>query len=143
MIAPPDWASLSEFEQFALLVHAHDSQHRLMAMIVAYCDESGDHRPPSLFSVSAIIGPSVALFDLGSRWRKALDKHGLTATGFHMTECEAGAKDTPFEGMSRDQRDELQRSFIDVINKTTLSGFCSAIPVSTEWPKMKLLIGQG
>ena len=56
MIASPDWVCLSEFEQFALLVHAHDSQHRLMAMIVAYCDESEDIRDPSVYTVSALLG---------------------------------------------------------------------------------------
>ena len=122
----PVWDELSEFEQFAMLVHSDDSEHRFMALMnVAYCDESADSRPPRVFSVSGYLGRAPDWFDLGRRWGIALREEGLEKTGFHMAHCEAGLA-APYH-VSREERDRLQRRFIGIINDTPLWGYAVAI----------------
>ena len=123
--ATPDWAGLSEFEQLGLLLHPHDSEHRLMALInVAYCDESATHIAPTVYAISAYLGRGPDWWELGRKWRAALKDEGLSF--FHMAACVNG-RDAPYEGMDRERREALQRRFIGLINDTPLWAYAIAI----------------
>lgn len=124
-----------DFGEFVQLIHGHDSKCRAAGlMIVAYCDESGDIREPAVYSVSGMLGMSREWIDLERRWKVMLKKHHLEATGFHMASCESGTKD-PYR-LPRENRWQMQRDFIGVINDTPLFGYASAID-SRDFPGIR------
>lgn len=134
-----DWSELSYEEQLALL-RAPNSEYQLMGQIIAaYCDESADHRDPAVYSVCGVLGLGRDWFELGRLWRQALAKTGLEKTGFHMGPCEAG-RHPPYDRLTREERDDLQRLFIGIINKTRLWSFASAIRTDKDYPKIQAMI---
>ena len=110
-----------------MLVHHPDSEHRLMAvMTVCFADESEYHLTPSTYVVSGLLGNAVEWYDLGIRWRRALKDKGLEAYGFHMSQCENGSE-PPYNRMERPERYALQRTFIDIIQRSNLWGRATGI----------------
>jgi len=93
-------------------------------MQVAYCDESEDTNGQRLvYVVSGYLGSPQEWFELERRWKRALAEENIPE--FHMSWCENRLKH--FEPMEREQRDHLQRRFIDIISATAIWGFSSAI----------------
>jgi len=134
--------SLSYSEQVSLMRHPPECVLRPFAlMVAAYCDESEDKHPPltaQAFAVSGIFGHSVNVFDLERHWRAMLTKHRLS--DFHMVDCENATHGTPYEWMSRDQRDCLQRDFIGVIvNKAEVWHYATAIELEPYRARWELL----
>lgn len=125
-----NWESLTAFEQLALLVHPQTSEHRFMSLMnSAFCDESENHSEPAVYTVSGYMGRGPDWFELGRKWRTALAKKKLTEFGFHMAQCEAGLE-PPYDGMSREYRNHLQQTFIEIINESHIWGYASAIELT-------------
>lgn len=94
-------------------------------IIVSYCDESEYHKTPGVYVVSGFLGHGPDWFELGRKWRAALQFEGLADVGFHAAACEG--RQAPFENMERPERWRLQRKFIGLINDTPLWGMACAI----------------
>lgn len=125
-MSSPDWASMSELEQLALLCNAPGDENQFMAFInVAFCDESEYHKTPGVYVVSGFLGRGPDWYEFGRKWRVALKKEGLESVGFHMAPCEN--RKPPYDQMERPERWRLQRIFIGLINAAPIWGMATAI----------------
>jgi hypothetical protein len=98
-----------------------------MAMLRAFCDESGKHEQAEAFVVSGYVGRENKWKTLERRWKRALHKEGLRE--FHMTDCEGGHGE--FAGMLRAERDALQRRFIEIILDADIYGVSGGIDMAS------------
>src|SRR5688572_25980717 len=79
-------------------------ERRFMGLMNAgYCDESESTQNPPVYVVSGYLANGPHWFDLARKWRAALAEEGLSS--FHMAPCEAAAKNSPYEHMTREHRD--------------------------------------
>jgi len=109
--------SLEQIEQLSLVVHRPLSEGRVMGfMICSYADESADSR---VYSVSGLIGRLRDFVELERQWRLMLPEKGISE--FHASKLEFAQ--SPFDRLDRDQRDDIQRTFIGLITKMPIWGF--------------------
>jgi len=109
--------ALSRIEQLSVAMHSRADEHRQVALMFAYCDESGDQR---IFAVCGLMGRLAEWREVGRLWRVELLAAKLDA--FHAAHCEA--RRGAFEAMERDQRDHLQRRFYQIVAQHNLWGYC-------------------
>jgi hypothetical protein len=94
---------------------------RLLLMLEAYCDESTDMKRERVFCMAGFLAPAEAWNCLWGQWDRVL--HEETLTAFHMVDYETDP------ATSREEKDRLQRRFIDIITGTVppLTGIISGV----------------
>ncbi|HEX9501885.1 MAG TPA: hypothetical protein VGA10_09555, partial [Thermoanaerobaculia bacterium] len=89
-----------------------DAPGKYIAMLHARCDESygSDIAVADIYVVGGLIGEREQweLFD--SLWQEDVKSLKITGIGLHASKCANGAK--PYEGMSVEERDEIQYRLI-------------------------------
>jgi len=84
-----------------------------------YFDESGDlETAPGVFCVSGYFIADDAAAAMSEAWRAVLEKHSIPA--FHMVDCAHGTG--AFATKTKDERIEIEKTFIDLIKTHTLQG---------------------
>jgi hypothetical protein len=118
---------LSPAIELANLLHPGTSVDRWMAMLTAFCDESGIHQGARIFTISGYVGKAREWKRLERKWKRALQKEGLAE--FHMAECEGGygAFSDLHDARYRPERDRLQRRFINIILECDICAVGSGI----------------
>jgi hypothetical protein len=86
----------------------------LAVFMKAFFDESGKHETSEVLTMAGIVAPAKSWRKLQKRWMDALGRLRI-ASPFHASDCEVARKGTQFEGMSRDNRDEIQLTLIDTL----------------------------
>lgn len=93
-------------------------------MLTAYCDESGKHESAKEFVIAGLRADVKTWQKFQKAWNAALLEANISA--FHMNDCEHGWGE--FKNRSLEEREELQRRFIEIINAHRLLLVSLSIP---------------
>lgn len=94
-----------------------------MLGIQGYCDESQDGNRERVWVMAGYVGIAQEWENFTRIWGEALSRHGLSE--FHMADCEHGVRE--FKTKSPNERAELQREFIGIINRSHIVGAAGGI----------------
>lgn len=97
-------------------------KRRLVAMLIAYGDDSSDRTRSTVFAVGMLIGTQ----DQWDRFKLEWDER-TGGTPFHATDCESGWGS--YRGMDRQARKDLYRDLVVLLSTSDLWGFSSAISI--------------
>ncbi len=118
--------SVVSVREMGRLVHARAVNRPLMAMLVAYLDESSDEKKARAFAIGGFVAHDSEWERLELLWIDAT--HGLKA--FHASDCETGHGEFSEEkGWDHAKRAGLFKKLVSLINQHNLYGFASALLV--------------
>lgn len=113
--------SVSAVEELALALCLKSDD--LMAMIVAYFDDSGTHYESDIAVAACFVSDVKRWTEFENEWKPILKEAGIEE--FHMADFVA--YQNSFTDCSQEKHDQVIKSLIKVINKNALVGCASAV----------------
>lgn len=114
---------LNHVHAIAVTAHPVGTKERLLLVLQSYCDESHDGKNERVYVVAGFLGVETEWINFTHRWTETLKGAGISA--FHQSECVG--QQGEFKQMDWDEREELQRKFIEIITSTHILGAPGAI----------------
>jgi hypothetical protein len=94
---------------------------KILAVLIAYIDESGTHQGSKLLTIGSCVG-LVEEWKSGEVQFKRADKY--SGVPFHAVDCAQGGK--KFRGMSKEKRYRLYKKIVKVIDDHDIFGVASS-----------------
>jgi hypothetical protein len=117
--------------ELAWLAHPNNATKRMLAVLVAFLDESGIHDPTGKEPGSQVAGfggalaPTETWDEIEARWLDVLKRWQVPF--FHMTDCLYQKKG--FAGWSREQAEGLTQEMFDIITDYQMLRVCGTVSV--------------
>lgn len=133
MNAPLEATSISQdsaVRAVGKLLHKYPG-HKLMAMLVAYLDESGVHSGSRVCAIAGFVGTEDEWATFERRWKRVLKDANVST--FHMAEFESRLGE--FAGWSNMRRKMFLAELMEIIKARELYGFGSAV-IAADYEKL-------